>query len=63
MNNQTSPIRRAREAAGLTQIQLARRLRITQGALSSMETGKNPRLETLRKIAKALKVPVASLVE
>ena len=50
-------LERLRKERGLTQVQLANRLGITQGTLALYETGKlNPKIETVKKIAKALNV-------
>lgn len=53
-----------RTAQGLTQIELAKKMGMKQAYLAKLETGKepNPTLDTLRRLAKALKVPVAKLV-
>ena len=58
-------IRKLREAQGMTQEQLARRAKVTQGYVSHLEKGlkKNPSLPTLKKLAKALDVNVAALLE
>ncbi|MGH2362535.1 MAG: helix-turn-helix domain-containing protein [bacterium] len=57
-------LKRIREGKGMTQLELARRAKVPQGYLSELEAGrkKNPGIETLRKIAKALGVPVAELL-
>jgi transcriptional regulator with XRE-family HTH domain len=57
-------LKQIREAKGLSQLDLAKRAKISQGYLSDLEAGekKNPGIETLRKIAKALGVPVAELL-
>jgi len=56
-------IRAAREAANLTQRALGTRSRIGAESISFIECGhKEPRLKTLRKIAKALGVDVKELV-
>jgi DNA-binding XRE family transcriptional regulator len=54
-----------REARGLTQLALARRARVPQSYLSRLEAGiqRNPGLAIARKLAKALGVSVAALVE
>jgi transcriptional regulator with XRE-family HTH domain len=47
-------LRRAREAAGLTQAELARRLHTTQSAIARLESSNaNPRFETLRHAVEA----------
>ncbi|MBM3490876.1 MAG: helix-turn-helix transcriptional regulator [Alphaproteobacteria bacterium] len=44
----------ARVAAGLTQAELARRMRTTQSAVARLESGRrSPSLKTLQRIAKA----------
>jgi len=60
-----STIKRLREKQGLTQEQLAKKARITQAYVASLETGvrPNPSLPVLRKLAKALKVQPAKLIE
>lgn len=51
-------IRRAREAAGLSQAALARATELTDQAISNIELDRaTPRLETLARIADALHVP------
>jgi len=57
-------IRGLRDAKGLTQVELAKRAKVTRGYLAQLEAGhkKNPSLPTLRKLAKALGVPVAELL-
>ena len=55
-------IKKARINAGITQAELAERLGITPQAVSQYERGiKNPKLETVRKIAEALGVLVPDL--
>lgn len=57
-------IRRAREAAGLTQYRLAKLADITPGWLRDIETGRNrnPGVAVVRRIAKALGVDLAELL-
>ncbi|MEF9604541.1 helix-turn-helix transcriptional regulator [Paracoccus sp. PXZ] len=56
--------RQARLARGLNLHQLARLTGISAPALSLIETGKrDPRLTTLGKIAAALRLPLADLLE
>lgn len=57
-------LKRIREAKGLSQLDSAKRAKVSQGYLSDLEARqkKNPGIETLRKIAKALGVPVAELL-
>ncbi len=58
-------VKRLRARSGLTQANLAKRAKVSQAFIAQLETGKqtNPTLDTLRRLAKALKVPVAELVE
>lgn len=56
-------IAEARKAAGLTQTQLAKRLKVPQSQISRIE--RNPdrtTIRTLKKIAKALNVDVSALI-
>jgi transcriptional regulator with XRE-family HTH domain len=57
-------IRELRGAKGLTQVQLAKRAKVTRGYLAQLEAGHktNPSLPMLRKLARALGVPVAELL-
>jgi transcriptional regulator with XRE-family HTH domain len=57
-------LRRLREGKGMSQLQLAKQAKVAQAYISEMEAGdkKNPGIETLRKLAKALGVPVAELL-
>ena len=56
---------RLRTQQGLRQLDLARRARVPQGYLSALEAGtkSNPGMHVLKKLAKALDVSVAALVE
>ena len=58
-------IRKLREARGLTQEELAKRAGIKRPYVSHLESGvrKNPSLPTLKKLARALGVPVGELLE
>ena len=58
-------IRRAREQKGLSQAALAKRAKVAQGYISDLEAGgkKNPGIDVLQRLAKALGVPVAKLLE
>jgi transcriptional regulator with XRE-family HTH domain len=57
-------LKQIREAKGLSQLDLAKRAKVSQGYLSDLEARqkKNPGIETLRKIARALGVPVTELL-
>jgi transcriptional regulator with XRE-family HTH domain len=58
-------VKRVRLQRRLSQLALATKAGVPQGYLSELEAGlkTNPGLETLRKLAKALGVPVARLLE
>jgi transcriptional regulator with XRE-family HTH domain len=58
-------IRELREREGMTQIELSKKAKVSQGYVAALETGlkKNPSLPTLRKLARALGVPVGELLE
>ena len=66
-NNQnlSKNVKRLREAKGLSQEKLARLVDVANNTLIKMETGenKNPTLETLKKVAKALEVSVDDLIK
>jgi transcriptional regulator with XRE-family HTH domain len=53
-----------RIARGLTQVELAKKMKMKQTYIAQLETGveANPTLDTLRRLAKALKVTVGELV-
>ena len=56
-------VKELREAANLTQVALAKKAAIQQGQLSEIEIGKRmPRLDTIKKLAKALGVPPHDLI-
>jgi transcriptional regulator with XRE-family HTH domain len=57
-------IKKLREASGLTQVELADKVGVAQAYVSALENGarKNPSLDLLRKLAKALKTDVAELL-
>lgn len=56
-------IRELREARGSTQVQLARAAGILRPNLSRIEAGKHrPTLDTLERLAAALKIPVVDLI-
>ena len=57
-------IKTLRAERGLTQAKLAERAGVTLAYIGRLETGHyDPQLSTLRKLAKALKVSIADLVE
>jgi transcriptional regulator with XRE-family HTH domain len=57
-------VRRLRAAKGLTQEALARRAKVSLGYIARLETGHHdPKLSTLRKLARALGVPAAALLD
>lgn len=58
-------VARLRKQQNLTLLQLARRVGVTEAYMSMLESGarKNPSLTMLKKLAKALRVSVAELVE
>jgi len=66
-NNQnlSKNVKHLREAKGLSQEKLARLADVANNTLIKMETGenKNPTLETLKKVAKALEVSVDDLIK
>ena len=53
-----------RQRAGVTQVELARRAGLSQSSISQIEQPtRQPRLDTLRKIARALGCDVSYLIE
>lgn len=54
--DRVAPMRAWREYLGLTQVQMAKRLKVTQGAYALTEKRENPRPSTLAKIARAMKI-------
>lgn len=58
-------LKRLRKNAGLKKVELAKRAEVTTAYISLLESGKkrNPSLDVLRRIAKALGVPVTELLE
>ncbi len=58
-------LKELREAKGLTQEELAKKAKVTRPYLTMLETGarKNPSLAILKRLAKALGVPVTELLE
>ncbi len=58
-------VKTLRKAKGMTQVELATKAKVTQAYLAQLEAGtrKNPSLEILNRLAKALGVPVTELLE
>jgi transcriptional regulator with XRE-family HTH domain len=58
-------IKRLRNQRGLTQVALARKAKVTQTYVAKIEGGDrmNPSLPVLKRLAKALGVPVTALLE
>ncbi len=57
-------LKQLRAERGLTQAALAKRAVVTLGYVGRLEIGRHdPQLSTLRKLAKALKVTVAELID
>jgi transcriptional regulator with XRE-family HTH domain len=57
-------IQKLREEQGMTQRDLAAKAKVTQGYVAQLEMGmkKNPSLDVLQRLAKALGVPVTELL-
>lgn len=57
-------IQKLREEQGMTQRDLAAKAHVTQGYVAQLEMGmkKNPSLDVLRRLAKALGCPVTELL-
>jgi transcriptional regulator with XRE-family HTH domain len=57
-------LREIRKAKGLTQIEVCRKARLGQGYLAQLELGikRNPSLDVLKRLAKALGVTVTDLL-
>jgi transcriptional regulator with XRE-family HTH domain len=58
-------IKRLRKAKGWNKVELAKAADVTTAYISLLESGKktNPSLDVLKRLAKALDVPVAELLE
>jgi transcriptional regulator with XRE-family HTH domain len=58
-------IRELREEKGLTQQELAFKAKVTPGYVAQLELGlrKNPSLDVVRRLARALGVPLARFLE
>ena len=65
MSNLGKNLRKARETKGLSQERLARLAEVANNTIVKIEAGKNrnPTLDTLKKIAKALGVSVDNLIK
>ena len=63
-NNIAKTVKRLREKAGLSQEKLARLADVSNNTLINIEAGKqdNPTIDTLKKVAKALSVPIGDLI-
>lgn len=64
MTNIADNVRKARKKAGLSQDKLAREADVAYNTIVKIESGenKNPTIETLRNIAKALSISVDELI-
>jgi Predicted transcriptional regulators len=62
---ESSKIKRLREKLGLSQERLARLADVSNNTIINIEAGKqqNPTIETLKKIANALNVPIEDLIK
>ncbi len=58
-------LRTLRERKGLTQIELAKKAKVTQSYLAKMETGEktNPSVAVAKRLAKALRVSISDLLQ
>ena len=63
-NNIAKIVKRLREKAGLSQEKLARLADVSNNTIINIEAGKqdNPTIDTLKKVAKALNVPIEDLI-
>lgn len=64
-NSIAKTVKRLREKAGLSQEKLARLADVSNNTLINIEAEKqnNPTIETLKKIAKALNIPIEDLIK
>ncbi|MFH1233165.1 MAG: helix-turn-helix transcriptional regulator [Patescibacteria group bacterium] len=64
-NNIAKIVKRLREKMGISQEKLARLADVSNNTIINIEAGKqgNPTIETLKKIAKALKVSISDLIK
>ncbi len=58
-------LKNLRQGQGLTMAELAKKAQVTDAYIAQLETGrrKNPSLEILKRLARALGVPVTELLE
>ena len=64
MNVSAEKIKKRRQEQGLTQVQISKLLGITQSTYAQYENGKrNPKIETVRRIADALDIPWTDLCD
>jgi transcriptional regulator with XRE-family HTH domain len=58
-------LRKLRADQGLTMAELAKKAQVTDAYIAQLETGKkkNPSLDVLKRLARALGVPVTELLE
>ncbi len=63
-NNIAKTVKRLREKASLSQEKLARLADVSNNTIINIEAGKqdNPTIDTLKKVAKALSVPIEDLI-
>ena len=64
-NNIAKTVKRSREQMSLSQEKLARLADVSNNTIINIEAGKqdNPTIETLKKIAKALNMPIEDLIK
>ncbi len=64
-NNIAKTVKRLRVKTGLSQEKLARLADVSNNTIINIEAGKqdNPTIETLKKIAKALSIPIENLIK
>jgi transcriptional regulator with XRE-family HTH domain len=58
-------LRKLRKDQGMTMAELAKKAQVTDAYIAQLETGekKNPSLDVLKRLARALGVPVTELLE
>lgn len=64
-NNIARIVRRSREKLGISQEKLARLADVSNNTIINIEAGKqdNPTIETLKKIARGLNIPIEDLIK